>query len=76
MVQIMASATPLSTSDSRFGNQKGKVNQYTADGAYKYKYCVGRYADRESAQQAAMSLRKEFNGAFVVEVDGESIVKR
>ena len=76
VVQIMASATPLSTSDSRFGNQKGKVNQYTADGAYKYKYCVGRYADRESAQQAAMSLRKEFNGAFVVEVDGESIVKR
>ncbi|MBO5814262.1 MAG: N-acetylmuramoyl-L-alanine amidase [Alistipes sp.] len=76
VVQIMASATPLSTNDSRFGNQKGKVNQYTADGAYKYKYCVGRYTDRESAQRAAMSLRQEFNGAFVVEVDGENIVRR
>ena len=76
VVQIMASATPLSTNDSRFGNQKGKVSQYTADGAYKYKYCVGRYTDRESAQRAAMSLRQEFNGAFVVEVDGENIVRR
>ncbi len=76
VVQIMASTTPLSTSDARFGKQQGKVRQYSADGAYKYKYCVGRYADRESAQRAAMSLREEFNGAFVVEVEGDSIVKR
>ena len=76
VVQIMASATPLSTNDARFGKQQGKVSQYVADGAYKYKYCVGRYADRESAQRAAMSLREEFSGAFVVEVDGKSVVKR
>ena len=76
VVQIMASATSLSTDDARFGKQRGKVCQYVADGAYKYKYCVGRYSDRESAQRAAMSLREEFNGAFVVEVDGNSVVKR
>lgn len=76
VVQIMASATPLSTDDARFGKQRGKVSQYTAEGAYKYKYCVGRYADRAEAQRAAMSLREEFNGAFVVEVEGRSVVKR
>ena len=76
VVQIMASATPLSLEDARFGKQRGKVSQYTADGAYKYKYCVGNYSDRESAQRAAMSLRAEFSGAFVVEVEGSSVVKR
>ncbi len=76
VVQIMASATPLATNDSRFGNQQGKVAQYVAEGAYKYKYCVGRYADRESAQRAAATLRSEFGGAFVVEVEGDKIVKR
>ena len=76
VVQIMASTTSLSTDDARFGKQSGKVRQYIADGAYKYKYCVGHYADRESAQRAAMALREEFSGAFVVEVDGNSVVKR
>lgn len=76
VVQIMASTTPLSLDDSRFGKQRGRVSQYTAEGTYRYKYCVGRYADRAEAQRAAMSLREEFNGAFVVEVDGSSVVKR
>lgn len=76
VVQIMASTTPLRTDDARFGKQRGKVNQYIATGTYKYKYCVGRYADRDAAQRAAMALRSEFDGAFVVEVNGENIVKK
>ena len=76
VVQIMASATPLSIDDARFGKQQGKVCQYVADGAYKYKYCVGRYADRAAAQQAAIALRLEFSGAFVIEVEGQNVVKR
>jgi N-acetylmuramoyl-L-alanine amidase len=76
VVQIMASATPLSIDDARFGKQQGKVCQYVADGAYKYKYCVGRYADRAAAQQAATALRLEFSGAFVIEVEGQNVVKR
>ena len=76
MVQIMASATPLSIDDARFGKQQGKVKQYVAEGAYKYKYCVGRYADRAEAQQAAMALRAEFSGAFVIEVEGQNVIKR
>ena len=76
VVQIMASATPLSIDDARFGKQQGKVCQYVADGAYKYKYCVGRYADRAAAQHAATALRLEFSGAFVIEVEGQNVVKR
>ena len=76
VVQIMASATPLSVDDVRFGKQQGKVSQYVAEGAYKYKYCVGRYTDRAAAQQAATALRVEFSGAFVIEVDGQNVVKR
>jgi N-acetylmuramoyl-L-alanine amidase len=76
VVQIMASATQLSLDDTRFGKQRGKVSQYTAEGAYRYKYCVGRYADRQEAQRAAMALRNEFGGAFVVEVDGSRVVTR
>ena len=76
VVQIMASATPLSVDDVRFGKQQGKVSQYVAEGAYKYKYCVGRYTDRAAAQQAATALRVEFSGAFVIEVEGQNVVKR
>ena len=78
VVQVMASTTPLSANDARFGKQQGKVRQYVAEGAgsYKYKYCVGRYADRDSAQKAAMSLQSEFKGAFVIEVEGENVVRK
>ena len=78
VVQVMASTTPLSVNDARFGKQQGKVRQYIAEGAgsYKYKYCVGRYTDRDSAQKAAMSLQAEFKGAFVIEVEGENVVRK
>ena len=78
VVQVMASTTPLSVNDARFGKQKGKVRQYIAEGAgsYKYKYCVGRYTDRDSAQKAAMSLQSEFKGAFVIEVNGDYVVRK
>ncbi|HIW52682.1 MAG TPA: N-acetylmuramoyl-L-alanine amidase, partial [Candidatus Alistipes excrementipullorum] len=75
-VQIMASSTQLASDNACFGSQRGKVRRYTANGRYKYKYCVGRYTDRAEAQRAAASLRKEFNGAFVVEVENGSVVKR
>lgn len=78
VVQVMASTTPLSVNDARFGKQQGKVRQYIAEGAgsYKYKYCVGRYTDRDSAQKAAMLLQAEFKGAFVIEVEGENVVRK
>lgn len=75
-VQIMASGTKLSVNDSRFKSYKGKVKCYLSDGSYKYKYCTGFYATRAEAQSAASKLQKEFNGAFVIEVEGDNVVKK
>ena len=75
-VQIMASATKLSNNDSRFKSYRSKVKCYLSDGTYKYKYCVGLHSTREEAQTECNRLRSEFNGAFVIEVDGDSVVAR
>ena len=75
-VQVMASATKLSLNDSRFKSYRGKVKCYLSDGKFKYKYCVGFHPTREQAQASANKLRKEFDGAFVIEVDGENVVRR
>ena len=75
-VQVMASKSEISVSDSRFGSYAGKVKQVRADGAFCYKYCVGEYADRASAQAAVPSVRKVFPQAFVIAVkDGKVVVK-
>ena len=75
-VQIMASAMELSPNDSRFKSQRGNVKYYIGDGTYKYKYCAGFYQTKEDAQNAANRLKGEFNGAFVIEVDGNNVVRR
>ena len=75
-VQIMASPKQLSLNDSRFKSCKGKVKCYNSEGTYKYKYCVGLYPTRAEAQSAANKLQKEFNGAFVIEVEGGNVVKK
>ena len=76
-VQVMASKSAVSTKDSRFGSYKGKVRQVRADGAFTYKYCVGDYADRKSAQAAVASIRKTFPQAFVIAVkDGKVVTNK
>ena len=75
-VQIMASKSEISVSDSRFGSYAGKVKQVRADGAYGYKYCVGEYADRASAQAAVPSVRKVFSQAFVIAVKDGKVVNK
>ncbi|MBQ5353538.1 MAG: N-acetylmuramoyl-L-alanine amidase [Alistipes sp.] len=73
-VQVMASKSAISTSDSRFGSYKGKVKQVRADGAFSYKYCVGEYADRKAAQAAVPTVRKVFPQAFVIAVKDGIVV--
>ncbi len=73
-VQIMASAGRLKTGDARFGAYRGKVREYRAGGRFPYKYCVGEYPDRESAQKALKSVRRTFPTAFVVAVEAGAIV--
>ena len=76
-VQVMASKSAISTKDSRFGSYKGKVRQVRAEGAFSYKYCVGDYADRKSAQAAVASVRKTFPQAFVIAVkDGKVVTNK
>lgn len=75
-VQIMASTVELSLNDSRFKSYRGKVKCYFSDGSYKYKYCTGFYTTRSEAQSAANKLQKEFKGAFVIEVEGDKVVKK
>ena len=74
-VQIMASKSAVALTDSRFGNYKGKVRQVRAEGAYSYKYCVGDYADRASAQATVANIRKSFPQAFVIAVKDGKVVK-
>ena len=75
-VQVMASKREVSVNDSRFGSYKGKVRQVRAEGAYSYKYCVGDYADRASAQASVATVRKSFPQAFVIAVQDGKVVKK
>lgn len=74
-VQVLASPDRVSLDSPRFKNYKGKVKQYTAEGTYRYKYCVGFYADREAAQATVAEIRRAFSGAFVVRCEKDKIVK-
>ena len=74
-IQVMASKSEVATTDSRFGSYKGKVHQVRAEGAYSYKYCVGDYADKSSAQAAVATVRKSFPQAFVIAVKDGRVVK-
>ena len=74
-IQVMASKSAVSVNDSRFGSYKGKVRQVRADGTFAYKYCVGDYADKSSAQKALPDVRKCFPQAFVIAVKDGKVVK-
>ena len=73
-IQIMASATRLAASDARFRSYRNKVIEYRTDGRFPYKYCVGEYPDKASAQRALPTVRKEFTSAFVIAVENDTNV--
>lgn len=74
-VQVLASPQTVPASSARFKSYRGKVKQYTADGKYRYKYCVGEYETRAAAQKQLAAVRKVFPDAFVVSCRGTQIVK-
>ena len=74
-VQVMASASPVSVSSAQFRDYKGKVKQFTSEGRFPYKYCVGEYETRAAAQRKAVEVRRVFPEAFVVSCRGTQIVK-
>ena len=74
-VQVLASAQTVPTSSARFKAYRNKVKQYTAEGRFRYKYCVGEYDTRAAAQKRLAEVRKVFPDAFVVCCRGTQIVK-
>lgn len=74
-VQVLASAQTVPTSSARFKSYRNKVKQYTAEGRFRYKYCVGVYDTRAAAQKRLAEVRKVFPDAFVVSCRGTQIVK-
>jgi len=74
-VQVLASAQTVPTSSARFKAYRNKVKQYTAEGRFRYKYCVGEYDTRAAAQKRLAEVRKVFPDAFVVSCRGTQIVK-
>lgn len=74
-VQVLASAEPVQASSARFRSYRNKVKQYTAEGRFRYKYCVGEYETRAAARKRLAEVRRVFPDAFVVSCRGTQIVK-
>ena len=74
-IQIRASAKEVSLRSKEFKSYRNRVKQLRDTGRYAYKYCVGEYETRAAAQKALPEVRKEFPDAFVVQFEGEKIVK-
>lgn len=75
-VQVLASAKSLPLNSAQFRSYRGKVRQYTSEGRFPYKYCVGEYSSRSAALRKAAEVRKTFPEAFVVCCRGTQIVKK
>ena len=73
-VQVMASASRIPVNSSQFRTYRGKVRQYTSEGRFPYKYCVGEFESRAAAQRKAAEVRRTFPDAFVVCCRGSQIV--
>lgn len=76
-VQILSSRTPVKLDDkSQFKNYSGRVRQYTAEGDFRYKYCVCECDTRSEAHRLMVDqVRKTFPDAFIVRCRGDKIVK-
>lgn len=73
-VQVLASAKRIPLNSAQFRSYRGKVRQYTSQGRFPYKYCVGEFESRTAAQRKAAEVRKIFPEAFVVCCRGTQIV--
>ncbi len=61
---------------SQFKNYSGRVRQYTAEGDFRYKYCVCECDTRSEAHRLMVDqVRKTFPDAFIVRCRGDKIVK-
>lgn len=75
-VQVMASAKAMSANASEFKAYRGRIIAFKGDGAYPYKYSVGRYTTQQEAAEAALVVRRTFKGCFVVSVREEQVISK
>ena len=68
-IQLMASATKISTSHHELKSYRGKAWILEGNGSLKYKYCYGDFADKATAQTHIAEVRKEFPQAFIITFD-------
>lgn len=68
-IQVMASATELEISESRFGKLHTKIAKFEGKGTYKYKYCYGRYATLNEAKCALEEVRAVAKDAYIVQFE-------
>lgn len=66
-IQLMASASQLSIDSSRFGAIHEAVSEFLGKGAYKYKYCHGRYATLAEAKAELSRVQEIFADAYIVQ---------
>lgn len=76
-VQIMALAKKIPTSSSEFKSYKGQIRLFSSDlnPKFPYRYCIGDFKDKASADREAAKIRKTFKGAYVVRYRDGKIVK-
>ncbi|WP_302604730.1 N-acetylmuramoyl-L-alanine amidase [uncultured Alistipes sp.] len=74
-IQILSSKKTVASDSPEFKNYRGKVREYTADGEFRYKYCVCECDTKAEAQQRIEEVRKTFPGAFIVRCKGDKIAK-
>jgi hypothetical protein len=62
----MASVKNIPTNHPELKSYRGKVWILESEGALKYKYCYGSFADKATAQKHIEDVRKEFPQAFII----------
>lgn len=75
-VQVMASTKPISVNASEFKEYRGRVIAFKGDGAYPYKYGVGRYKTKQEAAEAALVVRRSLGECFVVSVREQQVISK
>lgn len=72
-IQLMASASQLAITKSRFGALSGNVAEFLGSGSYKYKYCYGRYATIAEAKAELSTVQATFSDAYIVRFEGNNL---
>jgi N-acetylmuramoyl-L-alanine amidase len=72
-IQLMASAEPLEANSKRFGELSSGVVEFLGKGAYKYKYCYGKFATHAEAKAELERVHQSFGDAYIVQFKGESL---